>query len=302
MGGLKDVSAEQQAPQETSEQTPERTVRRFRRIPPVAIAAGALVLAIAVVGVTVVRSLPADEPTKRTAAPRTWRLEPGESVVVVPAGLVRIVDGDSGIYRMGDGSLEQVRMIGIDAPEAISFTDNYTVGALTAARRFCGKDKQVFLEIGVNERDRYGQLLAYVWQEKPSARPSASDVRSKMLNSKMVVEGYAREFYRIPGVTYANDRYTPLLSGYASQAQAQKKGLWDPAFVKAAGYSAAWAVRDSSEFRPITTPFVGNRTTRKLHRASCPNAQSMRLGERVHFDKRGAAIVSGFVPCNLCRP
>jgi micrococcal nuclease len=296
------VSTPQPAPQETPKQKPKRMKRPPKGVSSAIIGLVVLGLAVVGVGVTVARTLSPDKPTNRVEAPREWRLKPGVMIEVIPAKIERFVDGDTGIYRLADGRVEQVRMIGIDAPEALVFTDRYTDGALSAARRFSGSNRQVFLELGVNERDRYGQMLAYVWLQKPPKRPTEADVRSKMLNAKMVAAGYAKEFYRVPGMAYANDRYTPLLAAYASQARAQKRGLWDPAFVEAAGYSDAWAVRDSSSSRPIPTRYVGNRTTRKLHRPTCPNAVNMSIGERVHFDKRSVAIASGFVPCNICRP
>lgn len=48
--------------------------------------------------------------------------------------------------------------------------------------------------------------------------------------------------------------------------------------------------------------YIGNRNTRKFHRASCSSVSQMNEGNKVGFDSRSEAIEGGYDPCKRCKP
>ncbi|HWC25171.1 MAG TPA: thermonuclease family protein [Solirubrobacteraceae bacterium] len=132
-----------------------------------------------------------------------------------PAGLgrvVKVVDGDT-IHVQLDSARERVRYIGVDTPE----TTHPTKGAQCygrAASRFNAQlvgGELVRLERDVEERDRYGRLLAYVRRARDGL----------FVNAELARLGYALPLSIAPDVRYA-DRFARL----ARQAREQGRGLW----------------------------------------------------------------------------
>jgi len=147
-------------------------------------------------------------------------------LVLVPAALraqhcrvERIIDGDTFVC-----SGERVRLIGIDAPESRpnarlerqrALGDTQVVLALgRRAKKFFSEllppGTVVRLELDVQERDRYGRLLAYVWL--PDGR---------MANEVMLEEGYAMLLTIPPNV-----RYAERLRRAWRLAIEEQRGLW----------------------------------------------------------------------------
>ena len=59
---------------------------------------------------------------------------------------------------------------------------------------------------------------------------------------------------------------------------------------------------DSSSKSLSSYSYIGNRNTRKLHRASCSSVSQMNEGNKVGFDSRSEAIEGGYDPCKRCKP
>ncbi|MEZ2661562.1 thermonuclease family protein [Aneurinibacillus aneurinilyticus] len=74
--------------------------------------------------------------------------------------------------------------------------------------------KQVTLEFDVQQRDKYGRLLAYVWLG------NAKNPKAEMLNQTLVKEGYAQVATFPPNVKYT-DSFVKL----QKQAKDAKKGM-----------------------------------------------------------------------------
>lgn len=124
------------------------------------------------------------------------------------AQVIHVVDGDTIDVVFADGREERVRFILVDTPEtrapgkavqpfgpeATAFTQKHV------------ENKQVQLELDVQERDRYGRLLAYIW------------VGDKMLNAMLIEEGLARVAVFPPNTKYV-DEFREL------QKEAQRKGV-----------------------------------------------------------------------------
>lgn len=129
----------------------------------------------------------------------------------IRAVVVRVVDGDTFVARMANGKEERVRMILVDTPEtkhprlgvqpfgpeASSFTKSQLTG------------KTVTLEFDVQERDKYGRLLAYVW------------LNHQNYNKLLIEKGLARVAVFPP-----NTKYVDEFRAAQAVAQREKKGIW----------------------------------------------------------------------------
>jgi micrococcal nuclease len=134
----------------------------------------------------------------------------------LPATVVNIVDGDTIQVRIGD-RLEKVRYIGMNTPEVHHPRKGEEPGGREASEvnRRLVAGKQVRIELDVQERDRYGRLLAYVW------------VGDTMVNAELVRRGYAQVMTIPPNV-----RYQQLLLKLQREAREAGRGLWSLAPVR----------------------------------------------------------------------
>ncbi len=136
--------------------------------------------------------------------------------------VTKIIDGDSIYVRFSSGLEEKVRLIGIDAPEIkdpTSGEEHFGVESTEYASDML--DGQVaWLEFDEGKRDQYGRMLAYLWLEKPEAAGEA-EIRAKMFNARMLLNGYARQVIFQPNV-----KYVEYFSAFVNEARKEKKGLW----------------------------------------------------------------------------
>lgn len=94
-------------------------------------------------------------------------------------------------FRIFFVKTERVRLIGIDAPELAQ--EPWGRRAKNHLRKLIKEsDWQVKIELDVQHRDRYGRILAYLW-----------DKQGRMLNYMMVRDGYAVIYTVPPNVKYA---------------------------------------------------------------------------------------------------
>jgi micrococcal nuclease len=124
--------------------------------------------------------------------------------------VVRVVDGDT-IHVRIDTRVEKIRYIGVNTPELHHPTRGEEPGGREAAalNRQLAAGKRVRLELDVQERDRYGRLLAYVW------------VGDLMVNAELVRRGYAQVMTVPPNV-----RYQALFLKLQRDARQAGRGLW----------------------------------------------------------------------------
>ncbi len=124
-----------------------------------------------------------------------------EEANLITATVTRVVDGDTAYVNTG-GRSEKVRFIGVDAPENTREVEPYgKEAAAYTTKQLLGK--KVWLELDAQERDKYGRLLAYVWLAPPN-NDSETEVRAKMLNARLLLEGYAQVMTVPPNVKYAD--------------------------------------------------------------------------------------------------
>jgi micrococcal nuclease len=141
---------------------------------------------------------------------RPWEGDADDGPAAVTAPVVRVVDGDT-FEATIDGTDEDIRLIGVDTPETVKpgtpvqcyvrrasdFTHHLLAG------------RTVRLVFGVERRDVYGRLLAYV------------HLGDRFVNAALVRRGLARTLTIPP-----NDRYAPFLHRLEAAAARAGRGLW----------------------------------------------------------------------------
>jgi micrococcal nuclease len=141
---------------------------------------------------------------------RPWETDPDAGPATARAYVVRAVDGDTIEARI-DGRVEDVRYIGVDTPETVKpGTPVQCFGhrASDFDRRLV-EHRLVRLVFGVERRDVYGRLLAYVY------------IGHRFVNEELVRRGLARTL-EIPPNTLHNALFRRLELGAARAG----RGLW----------------------------------------------------------------------------
>jgi micrococcal nuclease len=113
------------------------------------------------------------------------------------------------------GEDERVRLIGIDTPETAkpdAPAECYADEARAHLGELLPDGTAIRLERDVEDRDRYGRLLAYVHRVDDDL----------FVNLEMATGGFATAFSVPPNVTHAPD-----FVAAASAARAEGRGLWD---------------------------------------------------------------------------
>ena len=178
--------------------------------------------------------------------------------------VTRVIDGDT-IEVDYNGTIEKVRLIGVDTPESVhpDSSKNTEEGILasdyTKARL---EGKRVELEFDVQQRDQYGRLLAYVW------------VDGVMYNKTLLEEGVANLATYPPNVKYV-DEFTAIVEARDSQEQ--------EAPVKTSG------------------TYVGSIDSDKYHIPGCRFAEKILPENEIWFDTAEEAQAAGYSPCGVCQ-
>lgn len=135
------------------------------------------------------------------------------------ARVQEVIDGDTVTVVLGSGREEKVRFIGVNTPEISGEIQPYGLEAKAYTKRRL-QGRRIYLELDTSERDKYGRLLAYVWLEKPRDT-SVPEIRTKMFNAELLLEGYAQVMTVPPNVKYAE-----IFKQLENEARNAGKGLW----------------------------------------------------------------------------
>ena len=136
-----------------------------------------------------------------------WR---DESPASATAYVMRAVDGDTIEVRL-DGRAEDVRYIGVDTPETVK-PDTPVQCFGPQASHFnhaLVEHRRVRLVFGVERRDVYGRLLAYVYLD------------GRFVNAELIRRGLARTLTIPP-----NDRFAGRLKRLEMASARAGRGLW----------------------------------------------------------------------------
>ncbi len=120
----------------------------------------------------------------------------------------QVHDGDTITLRF-EGKKYRTRLIGIDAPEMKQRPWGRRA-KLHLIRIMKRTNWTVYVETDVEQVDKYGRLLAYVFTKK-----------HVLINEKMINDGYAVVFPIEP-----NTKYSKRFSKAESRARKAKKGIW----------------------------------------------------------------------------
>lgn len=130
------------------------------------------------------------------------------------AEVLEVYDGDTIRVRIDKepGILNtSLRYIGIDTPEVHGGVEYYGKEA-TAYNKNLVSDKTVWVEVGEEEQDKYGRLLAHVYLDP---------AKKSMVSAILAAQGYA-EVMTIP----PNDKYADLFEDLVNDAKEGKRGQW----------------------------------------------------------------------------
>lgn len=126
--------------------------------------------------------------------------------------VISVTDGDT--FKINyNGEEKKIRLIGVDTPESVSpnkeknnnygkEASNYTKGRL--------EGKYIFLEFDVQQTDKYGRFLAYVYLEDGT-----------MYNKELLEKGYAQVATYPPNV-----KYVEVFEEIQKKARENKIGFW----------------------------------------------------------------------------
>jgi len=186
----------------------------------------------------------------------------GQSVYKVKS----VIDGDT--IELENG--ERVRYIGIDTPETKhpSKPVQYYGKEASEANRSLVEGKEVRLEFDVQQRDKYGRLLAYVY------------VGDTFVNAWLVENGYAQILTIPPNVKY-QDKFLEL----QKKARQEGRGLW--------GKPEAQVKEDQ---KPSEEGIVYiTRTGAKYHSGNCRYLSKSKIPISLKD-----AIATGYSACSVC--
>ena len=159
----------------------------------------------------------------------TSRPKYAATVLTPPDGLHfvrvnRVVDGDTiDVVFENRADSERVRLIGVNTPETkhpqknVEFygkeASDFTTAALSG--------RQVWLQFDLEVHDKYQRLLGYVWTEKPNDVNDEKEIRDKMFNARLLLNGYGQVMTIPPNSKYAN-----MFVGFQREARQNNRGLW----------------------------------------------------------------------------
>jgi len=136
--------------------------------------------------------------------------QPGREPGSARAYVVRAVDGDTIEARIGSET-EDVRYIGVDTPETVKPGTPVQCFGHRASdfNHRLAEHRRARLVFGVERRDVYGRLLAYVY------------IDHRFVNAGLVRRGFARTLAIAP-----NTRYQGLFGRLERHAARLGRGLW----------------------------------------------------------------------------
>jgi micrococcal nuclease len=191
--------------------------------------------------------------------------------------VLRVVDGDTIVVD----TIGKVRYIGVNTPE----THHPTKGVEYYGREACAAnqrlvaEKQVRLEYDIQQKDKYGRTLAYVY------------VGKSFVNAKLVADGYAQIMTIPPNVKHA-DYFRTL----QRKAQTEGRGLWGR---RAGPETQATAVTVEENGAVV---YWANTQSKKFHRPDCQWARRISPNNLLKSKDRQQLLQDGYHPCKACRP
>lgn len=135
-----------------------------------------------------------------------------KAVNLVKVKVLRVVDGDT-FKCMIDGKEQTVRLIGVDTPESVNPKEekNTVEGKIASeyTKRYL-ENRDVELEYDIQKADKYGRILAYVWNG------------DTLFNFKLIRDGIAKPMTIAPNV-----KYSKIIKNLEKKAVENNKGFFN---------------------------------------------------------------------------
>lgn len=174
------------------------------------------------------------------------QVEIGESNLFV---VKRVIDGDT--FKIDyNGKEESVRLIGVDTPESVhpDKTKNTEFGKeVSEYSKSQIEGKEVRLEFDVQQRDKYGRILAYVY------------IGDTFYNAELINKGYAQVMTIAPNVAQSD-----LFVKLQKEARENKVGMW------------------ADEFNTVTTSTEGKTDTTTQNNNGLIKGNISSSGEKIY--------------------
>ncbi len=158
--------------------------------------------------------------TQQKAVAATQKQEETKSPIKLDKAVVtKHIDGDTVYVKLEDGTETKVRFIGVNTPESTTKQEQYGEEASNYTKsQLLGKT--VYLEKDTSDTDQDGRLLRYVWLDQPK-EINENEIRTKMFNSILALNGYAEQSTYQPDVKYAD-----YFKKFSAEARQNSRGLW----------------------------------------------------------------------------
>ncbi|MGB9812475.1 MAG: thermonuclease family protein [Thermovenabulum sp.] len=227
-----------------------------------------------------------------------------ENIKLIQTKIVKVLDGDTVNAKIGTKTVT-IRLIGVNCPEiehkSLKIKEQpYGKKAMEYTKKVL-YGKTVYIQKDVQEKDKYGRLLGYIWLSKPK-NDSEEEIKSKMFNAQLLLNGYAQVMTVPPNVRYAD-----YFVKYERIARENKRGLWSDENIEKpnSGYDKAKEEKTAETIKNINKnqyKYIGNSNTKKFHYPSCKWAKEIKPSNIVYFSTREQAIKAGYNPCKVCYP
>ena len=153
-----------------------------------------------------------------------------DGIILEEVELWSVVDGDTLTVITDENTSEKVRLIGVNTPESVhsnkelntvygKYASEWLNDYATTNMYLYGTP--IYLEYDVSDTDIYGRTLAYVWLSNDVDTTNEEDIRNYMLNSVLVLNGYAEDVVYEPNV-----KYKDYFATFYEEAKASNQGLW----------------------------------------------------------------------------
>ncbi len=217
----------------------------------------------------------ATTPLTKPETPTPKQVQPTTQTQVTPAAqtnsqyqyyaVTDVVDGDTLKINMG-GTVETLRLIGIDTPETVDPRKPVQCFGTEASNRakalLSGQKVRIESDSTQDTRDKYGRLLVYVYRDD-----------GLFFNKTMVADGYAYEYTYDKAYKYQTEFKAAQLA-----AQNAGKGLWSPTTC-------------NGKADPVAQPATGNKyytsshySAKYYYPASCDGWKSLSESYLSSFD------------------
>jgi len=192
-----------------------------------------------------------------------------------------VVDGDTLKVNI-NGTIETLRLIGMDTPETVDPRKPVQCFGKEASNKakelLSGKKVRLEIDQTQGELDKYGRRLAYIYSED-----------GLFYNKYMIEQGYAHEY------TY-NTPYKYQADFKAAQKTAQQnlRGLWSPDTCNGDTTSSVTDLSSSQASSQTTGKYYTSsyRTSKYYYPASCPEWQNLSSDYLKAFDSLEALLVA----------